>query len=218
MLKSAKSYLNKSEYYDFVGQLIPQDIKMEAKKIYKREFMNHVEKFKLGSTYIDKLPLNLLEVPLIHQLYPDAKFILALRHPLDAILSCWMQNFKLNPAMANMVDIDRTIEFYCVAMEIFKICRNKYKLKVHDIRYEDLIDDFRNESEAVLRFLGLEWEPEMANYQDTALKRGLIETPSYSQVIMPIYKDAKYRWLNYKKYLEQYSAQVEPWVSEFGYD
>ena len=160
---------------------------------------------------------NLLKVPLIHQLYPNAKFILALRHPMDTILSCWMQNFKLNQAMANMVDLDRIVDFYGIAMETFKICRVNYNLNVYEIRYEDLIKNFQKESEAVVQFLNLQWEPEMANYQDTALKRGRINTPSYSQVVQPIYKDAQYRWLKYQKYLEQFLGQVKPWISDFGY-
>ena len=155
---------------------------------------------------------------MIHQLYPDAKFILALRHPMDTILSCWMQNFKLNQAMANMVDLDRIVDFYCIAMETFKICRVNYNLNVYEIRYEDLIKNFQKESEACVQFLNLQWEPEMVNYQDTALKRGRINTPSYSQVVQPIYKDSQYRWLNYQKYLKQYLDQVKPWISEFGYD
>ena len=57
----------------------------------------------------------------------------------------------------------------------------------------------------------------MENYQETALKRGRINTPSYSQVIQPIYKDAKYRWLKYEKHLRQYITQLEPWINEFGY-
>ena len=103
-------------------------------------------------------------------------------------------------------------------METFKICRTKYNLNVHETRYEDLINNLQKESDSVLRFLSLKWEPEMANYQDTAIKRGLINTPSYSQVVQPIYKDAEYRWLNYQKYLEPYLEQVKPWISEFGYD
>ena len=103
-------------------------------------------------------------------------------------------------------------------METFKICRLNYNLNVHEIRYEDLINNFQIETEAVLRFLNLQWEPEMENYQDTALNRGHINTPSYFQVVQPIYKDAQYRWLNYRKYLEQYLDQVEPWITEFGYD
>ena len=166
---------------------------------------------------IDKLPLNLLQTPLIHQLYPQAKFILALRHPLDTILSCWMQDFKLNSAMANMVDLDRIVEFYCDAMETFKLCRAKYKLSVHQIKYEDLLEDLIGETSSLLEFLNLDWENRMENYQKTALKRGRINTPSYAQVVQPIYKDAEYRWLKYEKHLRQYITQVEPWINELGY-
>ena len=137
---------------------------------------------------------------------------------MDTILSCWMQNFKLNDAMANMVDLDRTVDFYCIAMETFKICRSRYNLNVHEIRYEDLLEDLRGETSGLLQFLELEWEPQIENYRSTAIKRELIRTPSYSQVIQPIYKDAKYRWLHYEKYLVKYLEKVQPWLDEFRYN
>ena len=74
-------------------------------------------------------------------------------------------------------------------MEILKISKRIYKLNVHEIRYEDLINNFQLEVDAVLNFLNLSWEPELENYQDKAIKRGRINTPSYSQVVQPIYKD-----------------------------
>ena len=163
------------------------------------------------------MPLNLLEAPLINAIFPEAKFILALRHPFDTILSCWMQNFELNAAMANMIDLNRIVELYCLAMETFKICRKKYELNVHIIKYEDLLENLKGESSSLLKFLDLNWETQMEDYRSTALKRGRINTPSYSQVSQPIYKDAKYRWVNYKNYLDKYLDQIEPWIDEFGY-
>ena len=216
-VNSAQIFLQQSGYHDLANQMIPLALAAEAKKVYEVEFNKHIEGVKSGSVCIDKLPLNLLQVPLIQQLYPQAKFILALRHPMDTILSCWMQNFKLNAAMANMVDLDRIVEFYCIAMETFKICTTEYNLSVHEIRYEDLLENLIGETSALLKFLDLGWEPQMENYRDTALKRGRINTPSYSQVVQPIYKDAKYRWLNYEKYLNKYLNQVDPWINEFGY-
>jgi predicted O-linked N-acetylglucosamine transferase (SPINDLY family) len=218
VIMAAESFLRLNDHNDFSGKLITPELNLEAQKIYRREFNKHIDTTSVEKVYVDKLPLSLLKAPLIHQLYPDTKFILALRHPMDTILSCWMQNFKLNAAMANMVDLNRIVDFYCIAMETFKICRANYNLNVHEIRYEDLTNNFQKESEAVVQFLNLQWEPEMENYQDTALNRGRISTPSYSQVVQPIYKDAQYRWLNYRKYLEQYLTQVKPWISEFGYD
>ena len=216
LVSSAEAFVAKNGYPE-IGQALPQEVIAGARKAYINELDKHRESIDNKSILIDKLPLNLLQIPLIQQLYPRAKFILALRHPLDTILSCWMQNFKLNSAMANMVDLDRIVEFYCVAMEKFKICRTKYNLNVHQIRYEDLLENLIDETSALLKFLDLDWEAQMENYQETALKRGRINTPSYSQVVQPIYKDAKYRWLNYEKHLRQYSTQVEPWINEFGY-
>ena len=74
------------------------------------ELKKHIEVGK-NQIVIDKLPLNILELPLINQIFPEARYILALRHPLDCVLSCWMQNFKLNPAMANMVELERIVDF-----------------------------------------------------------------------------------------------------------
>jgi hypothetical protein len=217
-VSAALALLAKDGYYNLAKNIVPIELLTEAKKVYELEFYQHIDGDKSASIYIDKLPLNLLQVPLIQQIYPQAKFILALRHPLDTILSCWMQNFKLNSAMANMVDLDRIVEFYCVAMETFKICRIKYNLSVHEIRYEDLLEDLRGETSALIEFLNLDWEVQMENYQETALKRGRINTPSYSQVVQPIYKESKYRWLHYEKHLRQYLVDVEPWIDEYGYN
>ena len=85
------------------------------------------------------------------------------------------------------------------------------------IRYEDLLEDLKGETSSLLNFLDLNWEPQMENYTDTAKKRGKRFTPSYSQVVQPIYKEAKYRWVKYEKHLSQCLEQVCPWIDEFGY-
>ena len=41
------------------------------------------------------------------------------------------------------------------------------------------------------------------NYRDAAKKRGKINTPSYHQVIQPIYTQADQRWKKYHKYLKE---------------
>ena len=214
---AAKAAIRKNGYNEIHNNIFPIDILSEAKSAYVKEFRKYIKSSYNNSVYIDKLPLNLIEVPLINQLFPATKFILALRHPFDTILSCWMQDFEINAAMANMVDLDRIVDLYCIAMETFKICRSEYNLNVHTIRYEDLLEDLKGESSALLTFLDLTWETNMEDYRATALKRGRINTPSYSQVSQPIYKEAKYRWVNYKEYLDKYSDQIEPWIQEFGY-
>ena len=59
-----------------------------ASGFYLEELKKHIEVGK-KPIVIDKLPLNILKLPLINQVFPNAKFILALRHPLDCVLSCY---------------------------------------------------------------------------------------------------------------------------------
>jgi tetratricopeptide (TPR) repeat protein len=183
-------------------------------------YLKELEKYCNINNYkvvIDKLPLNILNTALINRIFPQSKFILALRHPLDCIMSCWMQNFQMSPAMANMVDLDRIVDFYCTAMEVLYICKKRYGLKIHRVRYEDLVLDFRGEISNILEFLDLKWEDELTNYKKTALSRERIRTPSYSQVVKPIYNTASYRWKNYEQYLEPYKSQLAPWMKNYGY-
>ena len=187
-----------------------------ASGYYFEELKKHIE---IGNkqALVDKLPLNILQLPLINQVFPNAKYIIALRHPLDCVLSCWMQNFKLNPAMANMIELERIVEFYDVAMSILKLSEERYSLDTHRIRYEDLVLDFEGNVSSLLTFLDLKWEEKLRSYQNTALARGKINTPSYSQVIKPLYKTASYRWKNYEEFLEPYKSRLAPWIKEYGY-
>ena len=196
---------------------IIDDISTKAlSDVYFDELENHIQR-RSDALLIDKLPLNILSIPLIKKVFPGAKFILALRHPLDCVLSCWMQNFKLNPAMANMVDLDRTVDFYCIVMEMLELCEQRYQLDIHPIRYEDLVVDFTGNISELLTFLNLSWEEQLKGYQKTAIARGKINTPSYSQVIKPIYSSASYRWKKYEKNLLPYKQRLAKWAESYGY-
>lgn len=184
---------------------------------YFAELEKHVNTSDANQLCIDKLPLNALDTPLIEAVFPTAKYILAIRHPYDCILSCYMQYFKLNPQMANMVNLDRIVAYYCVVMQTWAAAQTRYGLDFHMIRYEDLVTDMPTEIENLLQFLGLAWEESLTDYQKTALERGKINTPSYSQVVQPLYKDASYRWKNYRKHFEPYQDQIQPWIERFGY-
>ena len=58
-----------------------------ASNAYREELARHTN-WPNELLVIDKVPFNLLHAPLIYQVFPEAKFILALRHPFDCTLSC----------------------------------------------------------------------------------------------------------------------------------
>jgi tetratricopeptide (TPR) repeat protein len=170
-----------------------------------------------GRTVIDKLPLNILRVPLIHRIFPDAKFIFAVRHPCDVVLSCFMQNFKVNQAMASFLDLENAARFYDAVLSYWKQCQAIFPLNVHFIRYEDVVADLESEMRALIGFLGLEWSDALLAYDRTATERGMIRTPSYAQVTEPIYARAKGRWQRYRRHMEPVLPILEPWAKELGY-
>lgn len=184
---------------------------------YFKELKIHLEPDDEGKLIVDKFPLYIAHAGLIHRVFPDAKFILALRHPCDCVLSCFMQNFKLNDAMMNFLDLEQAAKLYAAVMELWSVYRQKLGLEVHVLKYEDLVQDLEGTCKPLIGFLGLKWDDNLHNYQKTALGRGIIDTPSYSQVVQPLYRQASGRWTSYRKQMEPVLPVLQPWIEAFGY-
>lgn len=186
----------------------------------REEYFSQVAKVAdvpTSALLIDKSPLFLYKVPLIKRLFPTAKFILALRHPCDVLLSCFMSNFRLNSAMCNFLRLEDAAEFYDLVFQHWERSIALFEPDVHTIVYERLVDNVEEEVRPLFDFLGLDWHEAALDHRRTAKARGLITTASYSQVTEPIYKRAAGRWERYRGHLEPILPTLEPWVKKFGY-
>ncbi|HWU03544.1 MAG TPA: sulfotransferase, partial [Novosphingobium sp.] len=79
---------------------------------------------------VDKHPMHLVHAPTIRRLFPDARFVLALRHPCDVLLSCFLTNFRLNDAMANFLDLGDAAALYEAAFGQWQAAREVLGLAV----------------------------------------------------------------------------------------
>jgi len=188
----------------------------EAQGQYFEAAARHVE-LRDGALLVDKSPLHLNNVPFIHRLFPDARFILALRHPADSVLSCYASNFRLNSSMANFLRLDTAAEFYDLTFRTWENARALLPIEVHTIAYEQLVDDPEAELRRLSEALGLSWRDEMLDHRKTAAARGVITTASYAQVTEPIYQRSVGRWERYRKHLEPILPVLAPWAEKFGY-
>jgi len=170
-----------------------------------------------GKLVIDKNPLSMTRMPLIHRLFPDAKIILAMRHPCDVVLSCYTQNFKPTEAMASFLDLANASRTYDRIFHYWESCRQILALDVHMLRYEAMVADVGAATRPLFDFLGLEWEEGALDHQKTASKRGHIRTPSYAQVTEPIYSTASGRWKRYEPQMREILPVLAPWVERYGY-
>ena len=168
------------------------------------------------AVFVDKQPLNAVMLPLIHRLFPKARIILALRDPRDVVLSCFQQRFGMNEAMYQLLRLDTATHYYDAVMRLVQLSREKFPLRVHVIKYEDVLADFEGSIRSAMGFLGLDWDDSLRSYADTARRR-TINTPSASQVVRPLYRVAHGKWRRYRRFLEPHLAALAPWVDEFGY-
>jgi tetratricopeptide (TPR) repeat protein len=202
---------------DYPDQLatLTQDEMTRLRQLYF-EIADQALKRQAGSLLVDKMPLNTVEVALIHRLFPNAKIILSLRHPSDVCLSCFMQSFALNAGMSNFLTLEGAANLYERVMTLWRRYESQLELSVFRMRYEDLIDDLEGSARELLEFLELPWDDAVLNYHHHAATRNII-TPSYSQVTQKIYTRARYRWLRYEKYMDPMISRLQPFIDEFGY-
>jgi hypothetical protein len=195
----------------------------QVRAIRARYFERAATKVKLapGQRLVDKNPLNMLRLPVIKRLFPNAPIILAVRHPCDVTLSCFMQHFRAPHFVLLCSDLQslaegyrRSFDFWYQQAAILSAGRSS---NVLEIRYESFVADFEHGVREMAEFLGLPWHDGMLAPAEHARAKGYISTPSYSQVVQPVNQQAVGRWRPYERHLAAIIPQLQPYLQRWGY-
>ncbi len=217
ILKNFLIKLEKETKNDF-NQLdnLSQKYIEEMKHFYFKE-REQYQKDKKAKIVIDKLPLNIIHIAEILRFFPNAKFIFALRHPYDSVLSCFMQQFELNPAMKNFLTLESSAHLYDLVMKLWEIYSEIFSINFHFIKYEDVVTNFEKTTQEIFKYLGLNWSDKTKDFYITAKDRIDISTPSYNQVTSPLYLKSINRWKNYEEQFKNVRKNLDKWVNQFNY-
>ncbi|MBI29497.1 MAG: hypothetical protein CMI95_06400 [Pelagibacteraceae bacterium] len=211
-MRNEYNLLNKSKNLN-------KNIISKLSKIYLSEVCKNLQLNDLSNlTIVDKFPLNMVESRFIKKIFPNSKFIFVLRHPLDCVLSGYMQQFVLNDAMLNFLDLNSAAEMYNDVMKLWLSYKEISNASIHTMKYENLIENFEETIRGLLQFMNLKWNNNVTEFNKIALKRDRIRTPSYKQVVKPIYKSSNQKWKNYSKELDVIKPKLESWIKYFNYD
>lgn len=166
---------------------------------------------------IDKNPTFNLFIPAFARIFPEVKFLVALRDPRDVCLSCFMQPITaLTHLSAAYLSVESTVEEYAATMETWRA----YKPLVQDhgleVRYEAMVDNLESVALGTLDFLGMNWDDRVLQF-NAHVQNKRVRSPTYADVAKPVSRKAMGRWRNYQKYLEPHLARLEPFVKAFGY-
>ena len=147
---------------------------------------------------VDKNPINVLYLDVVPKIFPQAKVILVLRHPYDAALSCFMQDFDAGPVTAQFLNLKSTGKICAQLLQVMYQFEKAQPDRTNRLHYENLVEDFSAEVTRLLAFIGMQWHSDIENYAALAAQSNPIMTASYDQVTKPIYSNAIDRWRNYE--------------------
>jgi tetratricopeptide (TPR) repeat protein len=170
-----------------------------------------------GQRLVDKNPFNMLRLPLIRRLFPNAQTILIVRHPCDVLVSCFFQHFRAPDLAMLCRDLPTLADSYRRAFDYWYQQLPLLGASTYELRYENFVADFAGQARSLTDFLGLPWDAAMLAHAEHARARGFISTPSYSQVVQPVSGKAIGRWKNYQRQLQDVMPVLEPYLCRWGY-
>lgn len=170
-----------------------------------------------GRRLVDKNPLNMLCLPMIMRLFPEARIILCLRHPCDVLLSCTMQPFRSPAFMVLCSSLQRLARGYVDAFEQWLRHVEVFAPRILEWRYESVVTRFDEHLDRLGHFLELDDSAPMAHFAEHARSKGYISTPSYAQVTEGIHRKAVNRWHAYRDAFEPVLPMLQPMMDRLGY-
>lgn len=140
--------------------------------------------------FIDKLPLNSLNIGLIHLAMPNAAIVHVVRDPLDACYAMYKYLFRNGYPFS--YDLEELGAYYAAYYRLMDHWRAVLPpRRIYDIRYEDVVLDLGGEARRLIARLGLPWDP---HCEDFHANRNPSMTGSAAQVRRPVYATSVGRW------------------------
>ncbi len=167
--------------------------------------------------HLDKNPNHTSLMAGLFRLFPESRFIFALRDPRDVVVSAYLRYFPLSEFSASFLTWGSTCSLYAHEMNVWLRMRHLMNDNWIEVRYEDTVKDVQQQSRRVFRFLGLNWDEAVKDYRDHTRQK-VINSPSHAEARQPVYTHAIGRWKNYQRYVEPYLERLEPFVQTFAYD
>ncbi|MGA9028107.1 MAG: sulfotransferase [Steroidobacteraceae bacterium] len=166
---------------------------------------------------VDKNPLNILRLPVIRRLFPNAPILFVMRHPLDVMLSCYMHAFRAPEFALLCNSLPTLVRGYQRSIDFW--IRQSAILQPHalEVKYESLVTHFERDVRSIIEFLGLPWDERVLRPADHARRIGYISTPSYAQVLKPVSTSSIGRWRHYEPAFAPLIPAIQPLLERWNY-
>jgi hypothetical protein len=160
--------------------------------------------------FVDKMPNNWLNVPLIRLMLPNARIIDARRHPL----ACCFSNFKQNYALGQTFsyDLEDLGAYYSDYVRMMAHIDEVLPGKVHRVFHERMVEDTEGEIRRLLDYLDLPFDEACLRFHET---ERAVRTASAEQVRRPINRQGVDLWQSYEEWLGPLKTALGPVLAAY---
>ena len=163
---------------------------------YARAYLQRVRTlYPAASVVTDKRPDNFWFVGLIKRMFPGARILNTVRHPLDTLVSVWTQ--YLSSSLAYGYSPEDIASHLFAERRMMAHWERLYPGDILSVPYEQLVKNPEAEVRRVLSFLNLPFEPACLEFYNSARA---VKTASVWQVREPLHDRSIGRWKNYEQY------------------
>lgn len=198
ILKSGdtKSFIKSAATIDF--NQLGQNYLARVKARFANEFNSKGIQY-----FTDKLPFNYLYLGLIKKALPHAKIIHVTRNPMDTCYAV-LKTLFLN-AYPFSYDQRELGVYFSSYYQLMRHWQKDLQLDIHNVQYEELVQNPLNTSNAIYKYCGIPW---LKEYADITKATGVVNTASASQVRQPIHKGSLNKWKEYEGQLHPLKEQL----------
>jgi tetratricopeptide (TPR) repeat protein len=141
----------------------------------------------------DKMPGNFLLIGFLHMMLPKAKIVHCARNAAATCLSIFKTHFRGDGHLYSY-DLAELADFHNLYIDMMAHWRKVLPGVVHDVRYEDFVNDQEGATRALVDWLGLPWDDRVLAFHETDRP---VRTASAAQVRQPMYPGSVDLWKRY---------------------
>lgn len=157
--------------------------------------------------FTDKLPHNFQYIGHILHALPKAKIVLVRRDAMDVCLGNFRQLFAMDSAFYDysfdLLDVGR---YYIQFERLMAHWLRAYPGRIHQLRYEALVEDQERVTRGLLDYCGLPWDEACLRFHENQAPTA---TASVVQVREPLHARFRERWRHYGEAMEPLRALLE---------
>ncbi|WP_108663410.1 tetratricopeptide repeat-containing sulfotransferase family protein [Acuticoccus kandeliae] len=173
----------------------------------RRDYLAALDKLAPARRVVtDKMLVNARWIGFIAMAFPEAPIIHLKR---DAIATCWSIYKHFFASFGNNYAYDQrdVAAHYRIQADLMAYWKRRLPGRIHEICYEELVDDQQHETRRLLAACGLPWDPACLAFHTAGRA---VATASTAQVRKALYRGSGEAWRRYAAHLTEMIAQLEP--------